>query len=284
MIRLHAADPGDARLAPYRGVRDADLRGRDGLACIETARVVRRFLAGWARARDAGRAGSFGCEPRSVLCDERTLPALRPALEAAGDVDVFVAPDADAVTAISGYDLHGGALAIARRLPEPPPEALAAHGGTIAACDGIVHTDNVGAIFRNAASFGAAGVLLSPHSSDPLLRKTIRVAMGRVFDVPWARSASWPGDLAALRERHGFRIVAAEDAPGAIDVADLPRADRTVLVFGAEAAGVSREVLAMADAVARIPMSTLGGALADDPPSLNVAVASAVMLDRLCPR
>jgi tRNA G18 (ribose-2'-O)-methylase SpoU len=106
--------------------------------------------------------------------------------------------------------------------------------------------------------------------------------MGRVFDVPWARSTAWPHDLAVLRERHGFRIVAAEDAPGAIDVADLPRADRTILVFGAEAAGVSRDVLAMADAVARIPMSTMGGALADDPPSLNVAVASAVMLHRAC--
>ena len=284
MIRLHAADPGDARLAPYRGVRDADLRGRDGLACIETARVVRRFLAGWARARDAGRAGSFGCEPRSVLCDERTLPALRPALEAAGDVDVFVAPDADAVTAISGYELHSGALAIARRLPEPTAASLAGARGVIAACDGIVHTDNVGAIFRNAASFGAAGVLLSPHSSDPLLRKTIRVAMGRVFDVPWARAADWPGDLDRLRREHGFRIVAAEDAPGAVDVASLAPAERTIVVFGAEAAGVSPAILAMADAVARIPMSSLGGALADDPPSLNVAVASAVMLDRLCLR
>jgi tRNA G18 (ribose-2'-O)-methylase SpoU len=282
MIRINRADPADARLAPYRGVRDADLRGRDGLACIETPRVVRRLLAGWARARTAGHGASFGCEPRSVLCDERTLPALRSFLDAAGDLDVFVAADADAVTAISGYDLHGGAIAIARRLPEPAAESLAGAGGTIAACDGIVHTDNIGAIFRNAASFGASGVLLSPHSSDPLLRKTVRVAMGRVFDVPWARSTAWPHDLAVLRERHGFRIVAAEDAPGAIDVADLPRAGRTILVFGAEAAGVSRDVLAMADAVARIPMSTMGGALADDPPSLNVAVASAVMLHRAC--
>ena len=278
------ADAHDPRLAPYRSVRDADLRGRDGLCCIETARVVGRFLAGWARARDAGRAAAFGCEPVSVLCDRRTLSVLQPILDRVPGVPVFVAPDAEAVTAISGYELHSGALAIGRRLPEPGIEALATHPGTIAACDGIVHTDNIGAIFRNAASFGAAGVLLSPHSSDPLLRKTVRVAMGRVFDVPWARSTNWPDDLRALRERHGFRIVAAEDTPNAVDVADLPRAERTVVVFGAEAAGVSRAVLDMADAVARIPMSTLGGALRDDPPSLNVAVASAVMLDRLCVR
>jgi tRNA G18 (ribose-2'-O)-methylase SpoU len=279
-----AADPSDHRLDPYRAVRDADLRGRDGLACVETARVVRRFLAGWLRARDAGRDAAFGCAPVSVLCDRRTLPQLEPLLARLPGVDAFVAPDADAVTAISGYELHSGALAIARRLPEPAADALGAAGGCIAACDGIVHTDNLGAIFRNAASFGASGVLLSPHSSDPLLRKTVRVAMGRVFDVPWARASGWPGDLAALRARHGYRIVAAEDVPGAVDVADLPRGDRTVVVFGAEGAGVSRAVLDLADAVARIPMSTQGGALADDPPSLNVAVASAVMLDRLCAR
>lgn len=281
---IHPADPADRRLDPYRAVRDADLRGRDGLACIETERVVRRFLAAWIRGRTAGRTHAAACEPSSVLCDARTLPRLEPLLAQLDGVDCFVAPDADAVTAISGYGLHSGALAIARRLPEPPADALGARGGTVACCEGIVHTDNLGAVFRNAASFGAAGVLLSPGASDPLLRKTIRVSMGRVFDVPWARAARWPDDLRALRERHGFRIVAAEDVPGAADVADVPRTERTVIVFGAEGAGVSREVLAMADAVARIPMSTHDGALADDPPSLNAAVASAVMLDRLCAR
>jgi tRNA G18 (ribose-2'-O)-methylase SpoU len=278
------ADSRDPRLDPYRGVRDADLRGRDGLACIETARVVRRFLAAWIRARESGRAAEFGCEPVSVLCDGRTLPELAPFLGSLPDVDLLVAPDADAVTAISGYGLHSGALAIARRLPEPAADSLGAAGGTVACCEGIVHTDNLGAIFRNAASLGASGVLLSPGASDPLLRKTIRVSMGRVFDVPWARAVRWPDDLRMLRERHGFRIVAAEDVPGAADVAGVAPRDRTVIVLGAEGAGVSREVLAMADVVARIPMSTQDGALADDPPSLNAAVASAVMLDRLCGR
>ena len=94
----------------------------------------------------------------------------------------------------------------------------------------------------------------------------------------------WPQALWDLRTRHGFRIVAAEDAPGAVDVGTLSPAPRTVVVFGAEAAGVSKAILEGADAVARVPMSTRGGTLADDPPSLNVAVASAVMLDRLCAR
>lgn len=271
------ADPSDPRLAPYRSVRDADLRGRDGLCCIETPRVVRRFLA--ALSRGAGTAGA--CAPVSVLCDARTLSGLAPGLDRVPGIDVFVADDADEVTAITGHGLHSGALAIARRLPEPGAASLAGRAGTVVACDGIVHTDNVGAVFRNAACFGASGVLLSPHSSDPLLRKTVRVSMGRVFDVPWARAGRWPEDLAALRDAHGFRIVAAEDAPGAVDIAAVPPGPPTLLVLGAEAAGVSREVLGIADVVARIPMSDHGGALAGDPPNLNVAVACAVALDRL---
>jgi tRNA G18 (ribose-2'-O)-methylase SpoU len=280
--RILAADPGDPRLDPYRAVRDADLRGRDGLCCIETARVVHRFLASCARAHAAGPAAwdALACVPRSVLCDRRTLGTLEAALRTLPPIDVFVADGPAAITAISGYELHSGALAIGERRPEPDAPALAALGGTLAACDGIVHTDNVGAIFRNAASFGVSGVLLSPGSSDPLLRKTVRVAMGRVFDVPWARAADWPGALWRM-QREGWRIVAAEDTPTARPVAEVPPRERTVVVFGAEAAGVRPEILERADAVARIPMSTRGGALADDPPSLNVAVASAIMLDRL---
>ncbi|MFM9143890.1 MAG: TrmH family RNA methyltransferase [Phycisphaerales bacterium] len=281
-----AADPADPRLAPYRGVRDADLRGRDGLCCIETPRVVARFLASALRARERGGEArdALPCVPRSVLCAPRGLESLADLLRRLPEVDVFLAPDDRTVTEISGYGLHSGALAIGVRRDEPVPSSLAGEDGTLAACDGVVHTDNLGAIFRNAASFGAAGVLLSPNSSDPLLRKTIRVAMGRVFDVPWARARDWPQALWDLRARHGFRIVAAEDAPGAVDVGTLSPTPRTVVVFGAEGAGVSKAILEGADAVARVPMSTRGGTLANDPPSLNVAVASAVMLDRLCAR
>lgn len=281
-----AIDPDDARLAPYRGVRDADLRGRDGLCCVETPRVVRRFLAACGRALDRGPDAwaALPCVPQSVACVPAALPSLEPLLERLPTIPVFLANDPDQLNALTGYDLHSGALAIAVRRPEPPWTALASLNGTIVAADGIVHTDNIGALFRNAACFGASGVLLSPGSSDPLLRKTVRVAMGRVFDVPWARASDWPGNLHDLRDRHGWRIVVAEDCPGALDVAALPPRDRTVIVFGAEAAGVSAPVLECADQVVRIPMSTRGGDLDGDPPSLNVAVASAVVLDRLTAR
>jgi len=285
-VITEAIEPGDPRLAPYRGVRDADLRGRDGLCCVETPRVVRRFLAACARAleRGAGAWDALPCVPRSLACVPAVLPSLEPILGRLPPIPVFVARDSEELNELTGYDLHSGALAIAERRPEPTWTTLAGIGGTVVAADGIVHTDNVGALFRNAACFGASGVLLSPGSSDPLLRKTVRVAMGRVFDVPWARATEWPGALHDLRDRHGWRIVAAEDCPGAVDVAGLPPRDRTVIVFGAEAAGVSRAVLECADHVVRIPMSTRGGDLDGDPPSLNVAVASAVVLDRLAAR
>ncbi|MFO0783439.1 MAG: RNA methyltransferase [Phycisphaerales bacterium] len=280
---LHHVVPGDPRLAPYGGVRDADLRGRDGLYCAETLRVVMRFLRAAERRRRSSAPPAL--TPHSVLCCPRALDILQPALAAHPGLPVFVAPDGDTVTAISGYRLHSGALALGVRTAEDRHADLAAWAAPrpsalLVACDGVTQTDNVGAIFRNAASLGASGVLLSPNASDPFLRKTARVAMGRVFDVPWARTPGLPPVLRALQQ-HGFRVLAAEDLPAAVDVRTVTPAPRTVLVLGAEARGVSPEVLALADSVVRIPMSDLDGALATDPPTLNVAVASAVLLHAL---
>jgi hypothetical protein len=145
------AHPDDPRLAPYRGVRDADLRGRDGLHCVETARVVRRFLAACARRAAAP------CPPplrvHSVLCDERTLPALAPLLAALPGTPTFVAPDADAVTAISGYDLHSGALALGVRAPDPDESALAAGARAL-----VQLTGGGGFFDARAAALAARGV------------------------------------------------------------------------------------------------------------------------------
>lgn len=281
---LHHVTVGDPRLAPYGGVRDADLRGRDGLYCAETLRVVARFLRAAARRRHSSAPPAL--TPHSVLCCPRALDTLQPVLAEHPGLPVFVAADGDTVTAISGYRLHSGALALGVRTAEDRHADLAAWAAQrptalLVACDGVTQTDNVGAIFRNAASLGASGVLLSPNASDPFLRKTARVAMGRVFDVPWARTPGLPPVLRALQQQHGFRVLAAEDLPHAVDVRTVAPAPRTVLVLGAEARGVSHEVLALADSVVRIPMSTMDGALAADPPTLNVAVASAVLLHAL---
>ncbi len=257
---LHHVVPGDPRLAAYGGVRDADLRGRDGLYCAETLRVVMRFLRATERRRHSSAPPAL--TPHSVLCCPRALDILQPVLAAHPGLPVFVAPDGDTVTAISGYRLHSGALALGVRTAEDRHADLAAWAAQrpsalLVACDGV-----------------------TPNASDPFLRKTARVAMGRVFDVPWARTPGLPPVLRALQQ-HGFRVLAAEDLPAAVDVRTVTPAPRTVLVLGAEARGVSQEVLALADSVVRIPMSNMDGALAADPPTLNVAVASAVLLHAL---
>ena len=186
-----------------------------------------------------------------------------------GGVPTFV-KDATGSTA-GAFDLEG--------VPTDPV--------VLVAMDGITQTDNVGAIFRNAASFGARGVILSPRASDPFLRKTLRVSMGRAVNLPWARARhdAWPQCLDTLRREHGYAIIAGEDTPNALELARFAPPAKSIVVFGAEQDGVSRAVLDMADAVVKIPMlapgTELADALASDPPSLNVSIASAVILHHL---
>jgi tRNA G18 (ribose-2'-O)-methylase SpoU len=135
--------------------------------------------------------------------------------------------------------------------------------------DVVDHT-NVGAIFRSAAGLGVDAVLVSPRCADPLYRRSVRVSMGTVFQVPWTRCATWPGGLADL-QADGFTVAALALADDAVTLdhlaADPP--ERLALVLGTEGDGLSRGAVAAADVVVRIPMA--GGV-----DSLNVAAASAV--------
>lgn len=285
-IDVVASDP---RLDSFRGIRDRELRGTLGLHAVESERVVRRFLAAALRRR---------AHPMPPVLEPRALLVTPDACERLADVTahfpalaIHRCADERALHEITGYTMHSGAILLGvrhedgttadlgawlARTPHEPREVLVA-------LDGITQTDNVGAIFRNAASFGARAAVLSPRASDPFLRKTLRVSMGRALNIPWCRAtgAEWPACLDALRREHGYAIVAAEDAPGAVDLARFRPPARTIVVLGAEQDGVSRAVLDLADAVVRIPMDDLAGALAHDPPSLNVSIASAVVLHAL---
>ncbi|MFM7132807.1 MAG: TrmH family RNA methyltransferase [Planctomycetota bacterium] len=285
-IDVDAADP---RLDVFRGIRDRELRGTLGLHAIESERVVRRFLTAALRRRTHPMPPDL--EPHALLVTPDAAERLADIVARFPNLVLYRCRDERALNEITGYTMHSGAIGLGVRhedgtvaelaaaLDAAPPRARE----VVVALDGITQTDNVGAIFRNAASFGATGVVLSPRASDPFLRKTLRVSMGRALNIPWARAErdDWPACLGALRRARGAAIVAAEDAPGAVDLARFAPPARSIVVFGAEQDGVSREVLAMADAVVRIPMSTLSGALDDDPPSLNVSIASAVVLHAL---
>lgn len=285
-IDVAVADP---RLDAFRGIRDRELRGTLGLHAIESERVVRRFLTAALRRR---------AHPMPPVLDPHALLVTPDACERLADItahfpalSVYRCAGESALHEITGYTMHSGAIALGIRRDDGSIGELAAclargerpRRDVLVAMDGITQTDNVGAIFRNAASFGASGVILSPRASDPFLRKTLRVSMGRAVNVPWARASNdeWPSCLERLRSEHGYAIIAGEDTPDAADLASFTPPAKSIVVFGAEQDGVSRAVLEIADAVVRIPMSDLAGALADDPPSLNVSIASAVILHHL---
>jgi tRNA G18 (ribose-2'-O)-methylase SpoU len=270
--RLPAAHPDlEPLLAAFAGARDRDLRGRDRRFLVESPRVVPRFLR-----------SAFRCE--AVLTTPAGLAAIELRLVRRPDPTTVFLVDEASIDRISGYRFHGGMLALGERPFRPPPAAAAseqagAGAATLLAAEGVVRVDNVGALFRNAACLGAAGVLLDHACADPLLRKSIRVSAGRVFDLPWGVARDEPDALARelrrLRDELGFRIVAAETGPRSRLLDRGPKPARCVVVLGSETSGLSGPTLDACDDVVAIPMA---GADADDPRSLNVAAASAIML------
>ena len=176
---------------------------------------------------------------------------------------------ADVMAAAVGFHLTRGVLASADRAPEPVLPGLLAAARRVLALEGINDHENLGALFRNAAALGADAVLLGPRCADPLYRRSVRVSMGHVLRVPFAR-----GPLAALREA-GLTVLALTPHPPAVPLSTVDRSvPRAALLVGAEGPGPSPEALAAADVRVRIPM-------ASGVDSLNVATAAAIALHHL---
>ncbi|WP_127793441.1 RNA methyltransferase [Agromyces sp. LHK192] len=255
------ADAASDAVADYAALTDVSLRrateAERGLYIAESAKVIRRAIAA-------------GHRPRSVLMEEKWLDGLEAEL-APFDVPVHLA-DPDQLEAITGYRVHRGALAAFERPAEPDPAALLAQARRVVVLEDIVDHTNVGAIFRSVAALGADAVLVTPRCADPLYRRSVRVSMGTVFQVPWTRVGDWR-EAAPLLAEHGFTTAALALAPDAVSLRDLAAAppERVALVFGAEGDGLSRHALDAADLVVTIPM-------AHGVDSLNVAAAAAVVL------
>lgn len=263
---LESAD--DPRVADYTRLTDVHLRKlrepEEGMYIAESSRVLRRALAA-------------GHRPRSFFLAEKWLKDLDDIFRAYPDVPAYIGK-ADLLEEITGFHLHRGAMAAMQRpAPVPLPDLLAT-AGRVAVLEDIVDHTNVGAIFRSAAALGVDAVLVSPRCGDPLYRRSVRVSMGTVFQVPWARLESWPGDLQALKEQ-GFVVAAMELTDSAVDLDELATRNysRLALVLGTEGAGMSAETLAAVDLAVRIPMRA-------GVDSLNVAAASAVAFWELRPR
>jgi tRNA G18 (ribose-2'-O)-methylase SpoU len=195
------------------------------------------------------------------------------------EVQVFVAPQ-PIINAVVGYPLHRGVIALAKRPPLPSATQLLARARTVVVLDGVMDPENVGSIFRHAAGFGVDAILLHGQTADPLYRKTIRISMGWVLGIPYARTE--PGSTIAqvLAEAPGSTFFSlaltplrtAEPLTAALATLD-PNA-RIALLLGAEGPGLVEQSMREATLRVRIPMA----AHVD---SLNVSTAAAIALHAL---
>ena len=267
-------DAGDLRIAGYRDLIDDVGRRRADrhpeTFVVEGARTILGLLEqGWPL--------------RSVLLSAHRAanrPEVVAAAEAAG-TEVYVAAG-DLMDRVAGYHVHRGALALALRPPPRPVGEVLAGVSLAVVTEGVNDLENLGALFRNAAAFGAGAVLLDPGTADPLYRRSVRVSLGHVTRIPYARVEPWPDGLSEVRAA-GLTVVALTPAGGeTLDdllgarAGDGPGAASAgwAVMVGAEGPGLSAAALAAADRRVRIPMAA-------GVDSLNVATAVAVALHRL---
>ena len=248
-------------LADYSRLTDVALRRVSepaaGLYIAESPKIIRRAIAA-------------GHRPRSVLLQEQWLAELQPALEGF-DIPVYVGEPA-LLEQLTGYNLHRGALAAMHRPALPAVEDVVRDARLIVVLEDIIDHTNVGAVFRSVAGLGADAVLVTPRCADPLYRRSVRVSMGTVLQVPWTRLPEWPADAATLRAL-GFHLTALALSETAIELSQFAATapPRVALLLGTEGDGLSRATLENADSVVTIPMT-------HGVDSLNVASSGAVAL------
>ncbi|MEZ5812966.1 MAG: RNA methyltransferase [Rhizobiaceae bacterium] len=259
---IRITDPGDARIAAYRDIRERDLVGRHGRFVAEGRVVLRALLQ------------SDAFETESVLVLENRVAGLAGelALKPEG-VPLYVA-SGDVFDAIAGFPMHRGILAIGRRPMARQARGLLPPGdrnGLLVACVGIANHDNIGAIFRNAAAFGVDAVILDETCCDPLYRKALRVSVGAVLKVPFSHGGSG-GEIVKLLAEAKIEALSMSPSGGRLIDAVEP-GGRKAIVLGTEGEGLPKDVLAATDPV-RIAMTPGFD-------SLNVAAASAIALHHL---
>ncbi|MGP5052523.1 TrmH family RNA methyltransferase [Brachybacterium alimentarium] len=291
--QLHRiTDLSDPALDDYLRMTDVRLRSRveveRGLFMAESYEVISRAI-------DAGMA------PRSFLMGEKWLEKFAPLYTPFPEVPVYVGAE-PLIEQLTGFHLHRGALAAMQRpqlpevaevlrtartvaviedivdhtnmcgpkLPHPKPAAEPRRRSRIAVLEGLVDHTNVGSAFRNAAALGLDAVLVSPTCADPLYRRSVRVSMGTVFQVPWTRIPEWPAGIHELQEA-GYVVAGMTLGEGAITLDELVAEDheKLALVFGTEGHGITPQTDALLDRRVTIPM--MGGV-----DSLNVTAAAAV--------
>lgn len=256
---IYITDFSAPELDVYARLTEAQLLNRhrlsEGLFIAESPKVIMRAL-------DAG------CVPVSLLVEENHINAeAAEAIARCGDVPVYTAP-LDVLTQLTGFQLTRGMLCAMRRPAVKSVEETLAGARRVVVLENVQNPTNVGAIFRSAAALGMDAVLLSPGCSNPLYRRSARVSMGTVFQVPWTYlDENWLAQLHNL----GYKTcaMALRDDSYAIDDPALRQVEKLAVVLGAEGDGLTDDTIAACDYTVKIPMY-------HGVDSLNVAAASAV--------
>lgn len=245
-------------LEVYSSLTEAQLRNRlhpeDALFIAESPKVIDVALRA-------------GCQPVSLLCERRHISGdAADIISRCGDIPVYTG-SRELLATLTGYTLTRGVLCAFRRPMPRSVREICRNASRIVVIDSVTDTTNIGAIFRSAAALGIDAVLLTPTSCDPLNRRSVRVSMGSVFLVPW----TWIDPPLSRLHEYGFVTAAMALSDNSISIDDplLARIPSLALIMGTEGDGLSREAIADADYVVRIPMS-------HGVDSLNVAAASAV--------
>lgn len=256
------ADLDHPGLRPYAHLTEAQLRNRlepdQGLFIAESPKVIRVAL-------DAG------YQPISLLCEEKHIHGQAADLVARLDpFPVYTGPR-QLLASLTGYELTRGVLCAMHRPELPSVQQLCAGKRRIAIVDNVVNSTNTGAILRAAAALGIEAVLFTPTCCDPLNRRSVRVSMGTVFQIPWTYIPSWPQPAIEHLRQLGFATVALALTPTAIPInhPSLSQLDKLAIVLGTEGDGLAQTTINNCDYQAIIPMQR-------GVDSLNVAAAAAV--------
>ena len=218
---------------------------------------------------------SCGCRPVSFLTDERLLESesVRKIINSYPDVPVYAA-SRSLLTELTGFELTRGALSAMERPEQKSAEQIIENARRIAILEAVSDSTNIGALFRSASALGIDAVLITPTCCDPLCRRAIRVSMGTVFTVPWAKigvvASDWPKEISLLKKM-GFKTVAMALTDDSVSIDDkaLLAEEKLAIILGTEGDGLAKTTIAQCDYTAKIPMS-------HGVDSLNVAAAGAV--------
>ena len=245
----------------YARLTEAQLLNRfepaKGLFIAESPKVIHRALDG-------------GCIPVSMLMERKDIDgSAAEILTRCPEIPVYTA-DEDLLCNLTGYHLTRGVLCAMRRPKLPTLEEICAQAKRIVILENVQNPTNVGAIFRSAAALGMDAVLLTPGCSNPLYRRSARVSMGTVFQIPWTFTGPWPEDLETL-QKLGFKTAAMALSDNSVSIEDpaLMAEEKLAVLMGSEGDGLTEQTIAACDYTVKIPMY-------HGVDSLNVAAASAV--------